>query len=235
MEENKIDDFGDDAIDVIASHIVVRGNKITNNHDIGDNNHNDAVQGWTQDGRTNRDILIEGNTIIASTNPAMQSPGNLQGISIFDGKWGDVRIVNNVVVVNSWHGIALYGDIRDAVVMNNTVMGSNAKVTTWIGLFELKTGEHPVNTVVRNNIAQTYILKSKGISNIDHNVIASDLRTLFVGFDVEHARYDLQLLRNSPARGAGNRDSFPPNDIVGRIRTPPIDAGAFAWSEARRP
>jgi len=227
VEGNKIDNFGDDAIDIVASHIILRGNKITNNHDIGDGNHNDGIQGWTTGGLTNRDILIEDNTIIASMDPTLPFPGNIQGISIFDGKWLNVWIINNVVIVNAWHGISLYG-IQNAVIINNTVMGSNPDHTTWIGIFNMKTGELPINNVVRNNIAPTYILKTSGISSADHNVIASDPQTLFVDFDIAHAHYDLHLLPGSVATGEGDAYDAPHTDNDGHVRVLPIDAGAYS-------
>ena len=50
----------------------------------------------------------------------------MQGISIFDGKWDGLTVVNNVVVTNTWHGIALYG-VNNALVVNNTVVPSSPR------------------------------------------------------------------------------------------------------------
>src|SRR5262249_20385274 len=61
VEGNVIDNFGDDAIDITASGITLRRNRISNSHDIGDGNHNDAIQGWTVGGATNRDTIIDSN------------------------------------------------------------------------------------------------------------------------------------------------------------------------------
>ena len=195
VERNVIDNFGDDAIDILASRITVRGNRITNSHDINDGNHNDAIQGWTVDAKTNRDTIIDGNTIIISTNPKLPFPGYLQGISVFDGIWENIRITNNIAITNAWHGIALFGT-RGSTIINNTVIGIDPAVTTWIGVFNMKGGVNPASEViVRNNIASRYNLRIPGII-ADHNVTAVSPRNLFALFDTAHAQYDLHILPN---------------------------------------
>jgi parallel beta-helix repeat protein len=229
IEGNVIDNFGDDAIDITASRITLRQNRITNNHNLADGNHNDAIQGWTVSGATNHDILVEGNTIIASTNPGLSFPGDMQGISVFDGKWENVIVRNNVVVTNTYHGIALYG-VRGAEIVNNTVIGTRPDVVTWIGVFDTKKstgGAPPENVVIHNNIARKYNLNSSGITE-HHNVTAGNPEDLFAKFDVAHAQYDLHLSPRSPAKGAGSPKNAPPVDIIGKPRVGPIDAGAYA-------
>jgi len=236
VDRNVIDNFGDDAIDITASRITVRGNRITNSHDLGDGNHNDAIQGWTVDGKTNRDTLIDGNTIIVSTDPALPFPGYLQGISVFDGIWENIRVTNNIVVTNAWHGIGLFG-IRGGTIINNTVIGVDRAVTTWIGVFNMKMdagGSPPSEVIVRNNIASKYSLSVSG-TIADHNVIATNPRSLFASFDIARAQYDLHILPNSRARRAGILELAPHSDIVGQARAFPVDAGAYVWTEAQLP
>ncbi len=236
IERNVIDNFGDDAIDLIASRITVRANRITNSHDIGDENHNDAIQGWTTDGAVNRDTVIDGNTIVVSTEPTLPFPGYLQGISVFDGLWENLQVTNNVVITNAWHGIALYG-VRGGTIINNTVLGIDRAVTTWIGVFNMKKqagGTPPSNVIVRNNIATRYNLMVPGII-ADHNIVATDPYGLFTKFDVARAQYDLHILSSSRARGAGISDQAPRFDISGRARTSPIDAGAYVWTPLQSP
>jgi len=231
---NVIDNFGDDAIDVVASRVSVRGNRITNSHDLGDGNHNDAIQGWTDEGKTNLDTTIDGNTIIASTNPALRFPGYLQGISVFDGVWENIRITNNVVITNAWHGIALYGPRRSTII-NNTVLGTDPAITTWIGVFSMKPqfgGRPPSEVTVRNNVATRYNLSTSGIF-ADHNIVAIDPRSLFVMFDPKREKYDLHILSESRARGAGKPEQAPSSDIAGAPRVSPIDAGAYAWTQGK--
>jgi parallel beta-helix repeat protein len=234
VEGNVIDNFGDDAVDILASHITVRGNRITNSHDLGDGNHNDAIQGWTEEGKTNRDTIIDGNTIISSTNPKLPFSGYLQGISVFDGIWDNIRIANNIVVTNAWHGIALFGT-RRSLIVNNTVVGIDPAITTWIGVFNMKGETKPASdTVVRNNIASRYSLGIPGII-ADHNVTAAAPLNFFALFDVARAQYDLHILPNSPARGAGIPELAPQSDVDGRPRKLPIDAGAYAWQVMQPP
>jgi parallel beta-helix repeat protein len=236
IERNVIDNFGDDAIDITASRITVRGNRISNSHDIGDDNHNDAIQGWTVGGAINRDTVIDGNTIVVSTNQALPLASYMQGISVFDGHWENIQITNNIVVTNAWHGISLYG-VRGCRIINNTVVGIDPAVATWIGVFNMKEetgGTPPSDVIVRNNIATRYNLMVPGIV-ADHNIIATDPRRLFVNFDVVRAQYDLHILPNSRARGAGLADQAPRFDISGRARTSPFDAGAYVWTQVQAP
>ena len=181
---NAVDHFGDDGIDFgqgtdagTLSDLEISRNTLTNNLDIGDGNHNDGLQGWVLNGTTGTDVLIDSNTVIAQADPALPFPGNMQGISEFDGAWEGIEITNNVVIAAAYHGIALYG-AHDARIVNNTVFGtfiaSNGDVNeTWIGVFDNKDGTPPVDVVVRNNVASLYSLASSGVT-ADHNVTATD-------------------------------------------------------------
>jgi len=234
---NTIDHFGDDGIDFgqgtdagTLGDLEISGNTLTNNLDIGDGNHNDGLQGWVLNGTTAANVLIDGNTVIAQTDPALPFPGNLQGISEFDGAWEGVHVTNNVVVGSAYHGIALYG-ARDSTLINNTVLGNwtapNGDVNeTWIGVFDGKDGTPPVNVVVRNNIASVYSLASSGVT-ADHNLTATDPASLFVTFDRSGYRYDLHPAPGSPELGFGSPSLAPDHDITGARRTPPITAGAY--------
>ena len=229
VQGNVIDNFADDAMDIPASNLVIKGNLIENSHAIGDGIHTDAVQGWTIGGATNHDILVDSNMILVSTvpNPPLPNPG-LQGIDEFDGKWRNFTVTNNVVVTSAWHGIALYG-VSGARIVNNTVLATSTN-TTWIGVFDSKTGTAPQNNIVRNNIATTYNLATSGVT-ADHNLKASRPHSLFVRFDLPAASYDLHLAPGSAAIGAGTALDAPPYDITGRPRVPPIDDGAYAYGK----
>jgi hypothetical protein len=160
IEGNVIDHFADDGIDVTIGNISILANRITNNHNIADGNHNDGIQGWTFSDSGNDNVVIADNVIINSTKPLLALPGELQGITIFDGKWRNVRVVNNCVRTNVWHGIALYG-VRDSVVEGNTVIASDPQKKTWITVTNMKAaqgGMPPRNVIVRNNVAPRFVL-----------------------------------------------------------------------------
>lgn len=160
IEGNIIDHFGGDGIDLLAGNASLVGNRITNNHDVGDANHNDGIQGWIYTEEGNSNVLIEKNVVINSTHPSLKFPGELQGISIFDGKWRNVRVLNNCVITNHWHGIAMYG-IRDSIIEGNRVAATDPKKETWITVKDRKPaqgGTPPQNVIVRNNIAPNFVL-----------------------------------------------------------------------------
>jgi hypothetical protein len=66
---NEIDHFGDDGIDYAANNITITHNTIHDNFDIGDGNHEDAMQG--QNGP-----LLRGIPYNAFSNPDRQQPGD---------------------------------------------------------------------------------------------------------------------------------------------------------------
>jgi parallel beta-helix repeat protein len=250
VEDNLIERFGNDGIDVIASNLIVRRNTIRDSrHTPAEPMHPDAIQGWTLRNATNRNILIDGNLIL---NPNTSDDNALQGISIFDGLWDGVRIVNNVVASNIWHGIALYG-VENAEVINNTVVPVRpGKYMTWIAINPSKLRKPSSNIIVRNNIAGQIFASGQDIA-VDHNIAAGPIKpapvragmapdrltfannmtgvpleSLFVDFDIPRAKLNFHLAPNSLARMAGSKENAPPVDRDGRPRVVPYDIGAYA-------
>jgi len=234
---NSVDHFGDDGIDFgqgtdtgTISNLEISGNTLTNNLDIGDGNHNDGIQGWVLNGTTGTNVLIDSNSVISQTDPSLPWPGNMQGISEFDGAWDNIHIINNVVVAAAYHGISIYG-AHDSTIINNTVFGNfvatNGDVNdTWIGVFSSKDGTPPVNVVVRNNISSVYSLADAGVT-ADHNVTATFPQSMFVKFDRTLFQYDLHPVPGSVELGFGSSLLAPGYDITGASRTSPITAGAY--------
>ena len=136
VENNVIEDMGNDGIDMSASDLVIRGNRIGGSrHTPAELLHPDGIQGWTVRGATNRNVVIDANKVV-NLNPAEDN--GMQGISIFDGKWDGLTVTNNVVVTNTWHGIALYG-ISNAVVINNTIAPTRPdRFPTWLIIHDSK-------------------------------------------------------------------------------------------------
>lgn len=237
---NTIDNFSGDGIDHYGSHVRIENNHITNGHDICNNQcvHNDGIQGWNYNNKPvlNSDVVIDGNTIIAQTTPDLAMPvDSLQGITIFDGKWDGVRIFNNLVIVNAFHGISVYG-VNNASIINNTVAPSDPTRPTWI-MGNIGKGDPPgapYNVVIRNNVVVTLQRKSDSTPSglvSDHNVFlrtVDDFAAAFVKFDPKHFAYDLHPSRKSPVIGEGSPEDAPTVDIDGRPRRGAADAGAYS-------
>lgn len=254
VESNRIDNFGNDAIDIVASNLVIRNNTIANGRNSkSETLHADGIQGWTLKGLTNRNVIIDGNTIIKTGNAKISY---MQGITIFDGEWDDLTISNNVVVTNHWHGISVYG-ATNARILNNTVMAFDpVNHPTWITLQKRKDGKPPQNVTIRNNITTELGYVAGPSIKVDHNIAASKISAVpesgtatywskpgsyedrnvvdpniygsMVKVDNVKGVYDFRLKRGSPAIGTGNSNLAPATDILGKRRAPPVDIGAYA-------
>jgi parallel beta-helix repeat protein len=253
IADNKIDNFGNDAIDLVASNVTIRNNTIMNgHHTTSEPLHADGIQGWTQNDAINKDVVIDGNMIIKTGDPKVSQ---MQGISIFDGKWDGLTISNNVVVTNVWHGIAVYGATNARIINNTVVAYDPVNHPTWIIIKNAKNGRLSHNVVVRNNITEvlTYVLDatvavdhnivaskitridtlgaatnwSKPGNYGDHNVIDPNIYRSLVMVDNAKGLYDLRLKPYSRAIGTGSSVLAPEIDILGKRRTAPVDVGAY--------
>jgi hypothetical protein len=251
IDGNLIEDFGNDGIDIMASDLVIKGNRIrSGRHTPAEPLHPDAIQGWTLRGATNRNVIIDSNSIV---NLNQAADNLLQGISIFDGRWDGLTVVNNLVVTNAWHGISLYG-VDNALVINNTVAPSRPeRFPAPLVIHDAKDKTPSRGDVVRNNIASELIITGSDIKfdhniaekkiaydvdgrvvNIssgsfgDHNIIDPYIFRTFVDFELKAGKTNLRPLARSPATGEGSAELAPPVDNSGKPRRSPIDIGAFA-------
>ncbi len=182
---NVINNFGDDALDYYASDLIITHNTITNNNDIGDNNHEDAMQG--QFGKripgvpSNQynNILIDSNVVIRQTDPNLRFPTYLQGIDAFDDDWHNVTVSNNLIVTSACWGIT-YGSLHGGKIVNNTVLADNllpmpGDCKPIINVAD-KTheGSSSNDVVIRNNIANGFSIDNRDSNMVmDHNVCAT--------------------------------------------------------------
>jgi hypothetical protein len=248
IQHNSIEDFGNDGIDMMSSHLVIRGNKIgRGRHTPAEPLHPDAIQGWSLNGATNRDVVIDSNSVI---NLNDSKDNERQGIDIFDGHWDGLVVSNNLVITNHWHGIALSG-VNNTIVVNNTVIPARDDRLSWITIHDSKDKAPSGHVIVRNNIAAQFIIEGDDVTfdhNIaeklisiggqksviprreigDHNSIDPRIFQSFVDFDPKNSKFDLRPTRISPAVQAGSDDSAPALDIEGRRRASPVDIGAYA-------
>lgn len=254
VQGNLFERMYNDGIDFLGSNQLIKQNTVQNgvNNYLTSQFHPDGIQGWSliSNGKplTNTNDVIDSNYIIKTGN------GNLtqmQGISIFDGNWDKLQIINNVVVSNVYHGIAVYGG-NNVSILNNTVIASDPNYSTWILANTSKSGQPGNNVVVRNNLASNLIIGYPGVT-FDHNIVGSMIQTKdagktstvksgtvgnankisssflsgFVTASASTTTYDLRLRTGSPAVGAGTPSSAPPIDLAGRKRSAPVDAGAY--------
>jgi hypothetical protein len=160
---NEIDHFGDDGLDYAASYLSITKNSIHDNNDLGDGNHEDAMQGMAGTlaaGATVNNyisILIDSNTIIRQTDPNLAFPTYLQGIDAFDAEWTFITVTNNVVITSACNGI-VYSSIHNSTIANNTVvndqlvaMAGNCNPVVAVGN-STHEGNSSTYTLVRNNL-----------------------------------------------------------------------------------
>jgi Right handed beta helix region len=182
FSNNQIDHFGDDGIDYAASSLSITHNDIHDNLDIGDGNHEDAMQGqigYLAPGATVnyfRNILIDSNLIVRQTDPELSFPTYLQGIDAFDEDWTDVTVTNNVIVTSACPGIS-FASIHNSLIANNTVVedglvstpGCTAAIDVGGASHE---GPLSTNTVVRNNLSSQLNVDTRNSGVVaDHNVV----------------------------------------------------------------
>ena len=179
---NVIDHFGDDAIDYAANNLAITHNTIHDNLDLGDGNHEDAMQG--QNGPLAAgaalnyfsNILIDSNLVVRQTDPQLAFPQYLQGIDAFDEDWTNVTVTNNVVITSACNAIA-FGSIHNSLIANNTVLNDGLfPIPGCIAAINVGGASHEgplsTNTIVRNNLTSQLNIDTRDTGVVpDHNVV----------------------------------------------------------------
>ena len=248
IKDNTIDMFADDGIDYGSDNMVIEGNTITNSIDDGDGFHRDAMQGQPLGQIPVTNVTIRNNTVINQTKELI-APANLQGIDTFDGVWRDVTVTNNIVATNAYHGIA-YAGVDGIKIINNTVIGTNNKVITWITVGPSKNKRPSQNVIVRNNIATFFVVNPA--DNFDHNMMASlssdavkkfkpsshiiadqQPQAIFQKYNNSFFSYNFKLTP-SRAIGTGSPVDAPRYGREGALRGSPPDLGALVYQPSPR-
>lgn len=223
---NIIEGFSGDAMRGLGNGSVFSGNRIANCFKV-DGNHDDGFQSWAREGdgkgrKVVSDIVIENNIILEWIGPEKHPLRcTLQGMGLFDGDFRNFTIRNNLIAINAWHGISIYGGI-DSQIANNTVVHINgsARDRPWIMVNAHKDGTRPRGIQVINNVAVTY----KGISEATRrNGVVKYPARLFR----DAAHLDFRLSPSSPLVNAGTTDGAPTTDLLGLPRDAQPDLGAF--------
>jgi hypothetical protein len=178
---NVIDHFGDDGIDYAGNNLAITHNTIHDNLDIGNGNHEDAMQGQngplTEGVAFNRfsNILIDSNLILRQTDPTLPFPTYLQGIDTFNEDWTNITVTNNVVVTHACSGIA-FTSIHNSLVANNTVVEDGlvsvpaCTANVYVGGGGAS-GPLSTSTIVRNNLTTQLDVDTRDVGvTADHNV-----------------------------------------------------------------
>lgn len=225
---NSIVNFSGDGMRPLGNDILFEGNTIKNCYAV-DGNHDDGIQSFTSIGNPYYRVTLRGNTIINNEDPDQPLLGSLQGIGCFDGPFIDWVVENNVVVVDHWHGISLYG-AQDCLIANNTVIDPTPDVSpgpSWIMIND--TDDFPsTGCVVANNLANTFSVTDGTLSSNIELVGLADYAAHFVNA----AGYDLHLLATSTAVDSADGAFAPLMDHDGMPRPfgPQSDVGAYEYT-----
>lgn len=225
---NTIENFSGDGMRALGPNLLLEGNIIKNCYDVNEN-HDDGIQSFNLGTNDTRNIVIRGNLIINNEDPNQPFAGPLQGIGCFDGPYHNWTIENNVVYVNHYHGISLYG-AYDCKIINNTVIDPTPDMTPgpiWIRINPHKDGTPSENNIVANNITNKVVTSG---STDFQNLLLSDTSSYELHFQ-DFGNRDFYLTESSTAIDAGNADYFPMIDFQGTARPQGsgVDLGAFEY------
>lgn len=204
---NEVANFSGDAMRVVATDVTVQGDYL---HDVyvseadGDPNHDDGLQMWALNGATFDDIVIDGNWVEESTDPARPFQNTLQGIDDFDGVNTNVKVTNNVVIASAYHGISLYG-AQDSLIDHNTVANPTSNgFKTWIMVNDTKGNAPSKNVTVTNNAATQFTLASTTVNLVSTNdVVVANPASVYTTFDTAKMLFDLTPKQGSVLDGTG--------------------------------
>lgn len=171
-EGNVVDSFSGDGIRATRDGQTVRRNVIKNifvSSRDGDDNHDDGIQVFLfNKGRgLVSGVAIRENLIVARERDDLPFPAPMQGIGCFDGPLAGFNVSDNVVCVNTWHGLSLY-DAQGCVISNNICFTRwPNRERPWIMLGQ-KQGQARGNTVCDNQ-AVTFSFKADAEVKAERN------------------------------------------------------------------
>ncbi len=240
---NTIQRFTIDGIRALASFCTYIENKIMDAIVVYDNseNHYDGFQSYTccpVGSDTLFDVIVKRNIIIQTTDADRDFLGTMQGMGCFDGMYVNWEIENNLVLVDHWHGISLYGAI-DCKIINNTVIDPDGVLgigPSWIKIATHKmdgtvnNGALSTGNVIRNNLVNQ-LSNADNIGEVDHNELLGDNASDYDNYFIDATSLDFHLLESAPAVDAGS-DLLAPNiDLENNPRPEGngIDIGAYEY------
>jgi len=227
---NTIKNFSGDGIRLLGSNNIIEKNIIKNCYAV-DTNHDDGIQSFTTGGIVADNNIIRQNIIINYEDPNQALLGPLQGIGCFDGPFYNWTVENNLIIVNSWHGIAFYGLINGNIV-NNTVLDPSPNISpgpAWIKVDD-ETGFPSSGCTVKNNVSNTIDVTPN--TSTGNNATLQTLADYTDNF-VNDANNDFHLLETSSLIDMADSNIAPDIDLDGNIRPsgslPDIGAYEFQY------
>ncbi len=230
VEGNIIENFSGDGMRGLGKDMYFYYNTAMNGYQV-DLNHDDLFQSFVVSG----DSLVErihlvGNLLIGSNDPNQPTAllSDPQGIGLFDGFFEDCVFTNNVVVVNHYHGISLYG-ARNCTITNNTVVKNDFTdiKDPSIRVFPHKDGRPSTNNTVANNVYHKAIYNLNGTIANNIQVEDPDYPLHFV----DPINNDFRLTPTSSLIDAGIASHSPAfdRDSIERPQGLGIDVGAYEY------
>ena len=218
VSENEIDNFAGDGIDHFASHVRIEHNRITNGHDICNNQciHTDGIQGWNwhnTPGLVNTDVVIDGN---ADHRPDQAGPGfacrrsaRHHDLRRSLGWCADFQQSGDYRYLARDHGVRARIICRSSTIplqqpIPRAAHGSNMDRNDKIRRIRLTMSSS--GTMSRRDMAVSQRDAAIHGVTIDHNLnlkSTDDFEDAFVKFDPEHFAYDLHPSKRSDAKGEG--------------------------------
>lgn len=191
VHHNLITEYSGDAMRGLGTNGRFEHN-IIKNATVADSNHDDAFQSWAYDpvtkkvgGGVSTGNQVRYNTITYS-DTAHPLRVSTQGIGLFDGPFKDWVIENNLVVVDHYHGISMYGAI-DSTIKNNVVVDPNTTKPgpVWVKFFNKKDGTPPSGARLIGNYSNNKFGSSSAtvVSEGNVQVPFSDYSKYFVDPD----------------------------------------------------
>lgn len=216
VAENTIENFAGDGLRGLGNDLLFEYNLVKNCYDVNDN-HDDGFQSWSiNDDPPRERVILRGNTIINFEGPDYPLKGSLQGIGCFDGPYVDWVVENNLVIVDHWHGISLYGAVDSRIVNNTVVDADNTEGSIgppWIRFNDHKDGTPSSGCLIRNNIASSFTTSGNTIE--DHNYRLDSDDAIFL----DPANHDYHLNEAADAvMDTGSADQAPSIDLEGTAR-----------------
>lgn len=257
--ENTVQYFTNDGSRVLGSNVLFEKNKVLDLMKVMlvSENHDDLFQSFTYPaGGTGQDtlknVIIRDNLFVTCTDTTRAFRGSSQGIGCFDGPFLNWTVENNIVLVDHWHGITMYGAINCKII-NNTVLDpypytpynsydKNSTVVgpAWISIGQIYTRVPSINNIVKNNLVHYMIDISStsmgtGTNNITIGTI-NNFKSYFVNAsDLSNpGKFDLHLKSGSSAVNAGDAEYAPLDDYDGVLRPQgsKYDIGAYEYVPA---
>lgn len=177
-------------------------------------NHCDLVQAFNTS-----DLIFRGNQLLARTPAHSSIATDCQGIGFFDGTFKNCLIENNLVSVETYHGITIFNGDKCKVINNTLIDMESAGLVPWMYI----TGS---GNIVRNNISSS-MNTIEGIS--DHNIVI--LRSKYSNYFVDPDNRNYHLKAGSPAIDAGIDTDAPEYDLdnMPRPQYAITDVGAYEY------